>query len=171
MSTAGDGLEKPAIRPALRCRLIGTDSGADGGGDVGGCLVFPEAQDGPALCREVFGGLQVAGHVPVELGAPPVGVGLGTGGVLGAAVPEAAVEEDGDPGAAEEYVDGPPGHAGHRRVDPVAQPPAEQQPSYGQLLGGVAEAWRLIRAATAGDDAVGGTVPVWRRGPTVSRRW
>jgi len=66
--------------------------------------MFPNSQDRPSgggQCAFVFeitsaGGLQLAG--------PPLGVGLGEGGVLGAPVPKAAVHEHGHTRAREDDV-------------------------------------------------------------------
>lgn len=78
-------------------------------------LVLPEAQHRPALRHQVCGRFAVAGDVAVELVAPPFGIGFGVGGVFGAAVPEAAVEEDRDLGPGKGDVDRATGKSGTRR--------------------------------------------------------
>lgn len=59
-------------------------------------LVFPHVQDAPPQAGErgVLG--SVAGNVAVELGTPPIPVVARQRAVVGAAVPEASVDEDRD---------------------------------------------------------------------------
>ena len=65
---------------------------------VGGFLerMLPDADDFPALVPELAGDAAVAGHVGLAFAVPEGAVGFGTGVALGAAVPEASVDEDGD---------------------------------------------------------------------------
>jgi len=58
--------------------------------------VLPEAQDAPAAGAESAGDKTVAGLVAGDLFSPELGVLLGLGGVERAAMPEAAVHEDGE---------------------------------------------------------------------------
>ena len=67
-------------------------------------LVAPDAEDGPAASAEGAGDEAVAGAVGGDLISPEGGVGLGPGGVERAAVPEAAVDENGEPARAEDEV-------------------------------------------------------------------
>lgn len=77
---------------------------ADPHGGDGHVLVLPDAQDGPAFGFEGCCDALVSGDVGVELGDPVVAVGLGHVAVLGAHVPEAAVDEHGDLGLGEDDV-------------------------------------------------------------------
>ena len=61
-----------------------------------GQLMFPDAEDAPAEGAEGAGDEAVAGAVAGNFFAPELGILLGLGGVERAAVPEAAVDEDGE---------------------------------------------------------------------------
>ena len=65
-------------------------------GTAGLEVVFPDAGDAPAAGVEVGADAAVAGAVAAEFLVPEGAVAGGAGLVLGAAVPEAAVEEDGE---------------------------------------------------------------------------
>jgi hypothetical protein len=69
--------------------------------DVGRVFVFPCPDDEPSRLLEAYLGSTVTLDVGVELGAPPLGICLGRDRMLGTAVPEAAVDEDRDPGTGE----------------------------------------------------------------------
>lgn len=70
-------------------------------------VMFPDADDFPAGVVEALVGVGVAAFVGFDFGSPEVGGGAGGGSVvLGAAVPEASVEEDGDFGSGEDEVGG-----------------------------------------------------------------
>ena len=88
-----------------------------------GChvLMLPETDDLPSGLPQPRVGVGVAGAVRLELAAPPLGVRLGPGTVLGAGVPEAAVREDGHPSPREENVRPPPKARQRGAVDPEAQ--------------------------------------------------
>jgi hypothetical protein len=98
--------------------------------DVDGVLMFPCPDDEPSGLTEAFLRPAVPRDVGVELGPPPVGVRLRGDGVIGAAVPEAAVDEDGDPGTGESNV-GPAGKG--PEVDAVAETTAMQLPAKGEF--------------------------------------
>lgn len=92
---------------------VGKGGGHGGDGLVGG-LVFPDPHDRPSLLGEECVVPAVALDRSVELGLPPVTVGLRAGRMVGTAVPEATVDEYGDPlagkydvGGATQRVDGP----------------------------------------------------------------
>ena len=72
------------------------EAGEEAAGVGGFELVAPDAEDGPAAGAEGAGDEAVAGAVGGDLFAPEGGVGFGPGGVNRAAVPEAAVDEDGE---------------------------------------------------------------------------
>lgn len=58
--------------------------------------VLPDADDFPALAAEFAGDAEIASHVVSALFVPELPVGFRAGVALGAAVPEATVDEDGD---------------------------------------------------------------------------
>jgi hypothetical protein len=68
-------------------------------------LVLPYMDGLPAGRRKCSVGLSIALDVPRELGLPVLPVCCGHVGVLGTAVPEAAIDEYGDAGAREGDVD------------------------------------------------------------------
>ena len=75
--------------------------------------MVPNSQDSPSgggQCAFVF---EITSAGGLQLVSPPVGVGLGEGGVLGAPVPKAAVDEHGHTGAGEDDV-GLAAESGHR---------------------------------------------------------
>lgn len=59
--------------------------------------MLPDAQDGPPRCLKGFGVASVAGYIALQLASPPIPVGYRTGGMVWAAVPEAAVDKDSEP--------------------------------------------------------------------------
>jgi hypothetical protein len=58
--------------------------------------MLPDADDFPSLPPELAGDAAVAGHVGLAFAVPEGAVGFRAGVALGAAVPEASVDEDGD---------------------------------------------------------------------------
>lgn len=102
---------------ALTPRLL------DDVGDVGRVFVLPGTDDQPPRFLETLIAPAIPGDVGVELGAPPIGIRLGRHGVLWTTVPEAAIDEDRDPGSGE-------GDVGAARkgcdVHPVANTPTMQ---------------------------------------------
>lgn len=74
---------------------IRNDIGYDAGGSVW-CFVFPEAQNDPTGLREYAAGVVVSSLVCLDLGPPPVLVGLWGCAVQGTAVPETSIDEDGN---------------------------------------------------------------------------
>ena len=99
-------------------------------GNVGRVLMLPSPDDDPSCLAQTLIRPAVTGDVGVKLGPPPVGVRLGSHGVLGTAVPEAAVDEDGDPSAGEGDVG--PARDG-RHVDAIAETPSMQLAPEGTL--------------------------------------
>ncbi len=59
--------------------------------------MLPDADDFPSLLAELAVHASVPGHVVGALFVPELPVGFGAGVALGATVPEASVDEDGDP--------------------------------------------------------------------------
>jgi hypothetical protein len=92
----------------------GTQLGSDACGDgFGSCeRVAPNADNPPASAAKQPGYATVAGAVAGDFALPILAVSLGHAAVPAAAVPEAAVHEDGEAGAAEDEV----GAAGERLV-------------------------------------------------------
>jgi hypothetical protein len=85
-------------------------------------FVLPDPDGEPASPGELSVGVAVATGDAAKLQTPPVDVGLGEVAVLGAGVPEAPIDEHGDPRAAQQYVDAPtPVPARHGPVDDEPQ--------------------------------------------------
>lgn len=110
--------------------------------------MLPEAEDCPSLCFEVLSRLMVPGHVFVELGPPPLRVRLGMRGMLGAAMPEAAIHEDSDFGSREGDVDRAAGHAWYGQVHSIPHACCVQEAANGHLRSGVA---RTLATHAGGD--------------------
>ena len=72
------------------------DSDLDQIGCLGRWDMFPDANNVPSVFLERMVGITVSFHVAIELLRPPLGVGLWEGGVFGAPVPKAPVNEHGD---------------------------------------------------------------------------
>jgi hypothetical protein len=68
----------------------------DNVGDGDRILVLPRPDHAPSYLAQALVGLTVSRDITIELGAPPVGICLGSYGVLRTAVPEASVNEDGN---------------------------------------------------------------------------
>jgi hypothetical protein len=62
-------------------------------------------------------GVSVTGAVRVDLPFPPIRIGLWPARVQRTAMPEAAVDEDGEPGTRKGNIDRPSRPTGHRRKD------------------------------------------------------
>jgi hypothetical protein len=73
-------------------------------GRIDGILVFPYTDDSPPCVPQSLIGVGVAGNIAIDFGSPKFGVLLGWPVVLRASVPEAAVEENRNPGAGEDDV-------------------------------------------------------------------
>lgn len=58
--------------------------------------MLPDADDLPPLAAELAGDAAVAGRVVFAFAVPELPVGFGAGVALGAAVPEASVDKDGN---------------------------------------------------------------------------
>lgn len=69
----------------------------DSFGDVVRLLVLPEPQDRPAVRQEDVVRPPIACDVRAKFRLPPLGIALGERAMFGAQVPEAAVDEYGDP--------------------------------------------------------------------------
>lgn len=113
-----------------------------------GELVLPETQHAPAASAKLAGDKPVAGLVGGDLPAPEFRVLFGLGGVERAAVPEAAVDEDGDAELGENEVgadaEGEPGWADGGETSPSFR--------YGQGLGRSGSAERFRGSTGRGAD-------------------
>lgn len=101
-------------------------------------LMLPEAEDQPASLCELRGCLAVPCPVAVDLGLPVVSIGHRCDEVLGAAVPEAPVDEDSDPKPCE-HDGSPSAQSGSiwRVVDAEAKSGGMEEPSQSDLRLGV----------------------------------
>ena len=125
-----------------QCRLQTSTLCADTRDDpVGGhlrVLVLPDPDRRPPCCQQALVGVEITVLVGFDLLRPVPAVGaMPTTAVLGAAMPEAAVDENGDLGTGEDDV-GLSGKAWERApVDAVAQPAPMKDTSERQLRSGV----------------------------------
>jgi hypothetical protein len=83
--------------------------------------MFPDSDDLPSSFLEPRVGIAVAALVGLDLLPPKVGVASGPGPMLGAAMPEAAVNEDGHPCGGECNIDAPAFVGQDGRVYSVAE--------------------------------------------------
>lgn len=121
----------------LLWRQPGADERLDALGGLLGVFVFPHSDGEPAGLGEFVVGVLVSALVRFDLVAPEIGVVLGPSAVDGTAVPEAAIDVDGDLGLAEDEV-GLATLVGERfGVDSVAEPESEQRFAEGDLGLGV----------------------------------
>lgn len=119
--------------------------------------MLPHPEHGPAQRLQALIRVPIACLVGLELPPPPLAVASGLNSVLGASVPEAAVDEDGKAPACEDDVGASPGQARDRVVDAEAAASAVQ-------LASEEEFWRspctpLRREAPA--RALAGSDPFW----------
>ena len=126
--------------------------------------MLPHSDDRPSEILEAAVGSVVSLHVALELLLPPLGIGLGEGGVVRAAMPEAAIYEDGDPLTGKGDVGAGSTELGDVGVDSIAQPPPVQLPSDRHFGFGpsVADLAHTFRHGGGGGDHFGHrvTVPV-----------
>lgn len=99
--------------------------------------MLPDPEHPPPLLRGHPIGFLVPLLVPLELRYPVVRVSGRDRPMLGAAMPEATVDEDRQTGADEDDVRSASLVRPRREVDTVAKPIREQDPSHGQLRAGV----------------------------------
>jgi hypothetical protein len=93
--------------------------------------VLPDADDFPSLPAELAGDAAIAGHVGLPFAVPEGAVGFGAGVALGAAVPEASIDEDGDLLLGEREV----GLSGQRKMPSPASDLVSLQERQQRLLG------------------------------------
>lgn len=84
-----------------------TDEGLDSSGYLFWILVFPGPDDLPTSLSQLRVGISVSAPIGLDLPTPEVCIAGGPGCVLGAAVPEATIDEDGHPSSGEGNVDAP----------------------------------------------------------------
>ena len=89
--------------------------------------MFPHSYHEPTGLAQAPIGVAIASDVAQQFAAPPGGVGLGPGRMKWADVPEAAVEEHGDAGTAEQQVGATPQGRLRFRVHAVAETTGEHQ--------------------------------------------
>src|SRR5699024_9927045 len=82
---------------------------------------------------EPASGVLVSFHVSRDLGVPVVDVGPGLGAVLGTAVPEAAVDEDGHAGLPKHQVSTTVEVSDRSCVDSIAKTRSVDEPTHGHL--------------------------------------
>lgn len=126
-----------------RLRQLPRESPDDPVCGIHGTLVLPDPDHGPSGCAELGFVEAITLDVSGDLRAPVGGIGSGAGSVFWAVVPEAAINEDGDPLAAKDDV-GPTAQACHRPyVDSIPETTPMQLRSKGKLRSGVALAIAL----------------------------
>ncbi len=119
-------------------------------GNIVSVLVLPAADDGPASGAEPLIGVSIPLLIALDFLRPVPAVGsMNAPAVLGAAVPEASVDEDGDPWPREHDVGLPPEMRLGATVDEVAQAETVKGPTQGKLRSGVTAA--LVAHAPSGD--------------------
>lgn len=84
-----------------------TNNGLDTSGHRLRILVLPDPQDLPARFLKLRIGISVSALVGLDLLTPEICIAGGPGRVLGAAMPKAAIDEDGHPRRREGDVDAP----------------------------------------------------------------
>jgi len=107
-----------------------------------GCVVLPHSYDTPASLFELRVGVCVSSAIRLDLLAPPLGVLLWPCAVLRTPVPEAPVDENGDPEPWERDV-GTAAGARQRVVDAKAKATAVKQRPKGGFGRGVSLSLRL----------------------------
>lgn len=95
-----------------------------------GQFVLPDAENQPAIGHQCLSVATIPGAIGTELRLPPVGVGFRGDSVLGAAVPEASIDEDRYAGPTENHIR-PPRQAAHVHLE--AQTAAVQLAAQGDL--------------------------------------
>ena len=89
-------------------------------------FVLPEPKNRPPQLHQMTIGVPVALDIPAEFGLPPIGIVLRSDPVLRATVPEASIDEDGDPRGAEEQIRASSRHIRQGRIDSIPESAAVQ---------------------------------------------
>lgn len=82
-------------------------------------LVLPKPERHPAQCPQMVVSLTVPLHVLTQLRQPPLAVRRRETGVFGTHVPEATIDEHGDPRGAKQQISTTPRHARKESIHPV----------------------------------------------------
>jgi hypothetical protein len=98
--------------------------------DIRRLFVLPEAQDLPACICQQGRGLNVPGNISLYFELPPFSVGDWHVRMLRTAVPEAAIDEDGDPESGKSNVNGSARSTGDLHTHPVAKALEVQEASH-----------------------------------------
>ncbi len=118
---SGSGTQPLRNRVGPQRSAVGIDA-MNPVGSVARILVFPDTHDGPSCGVKAGVDLLIALHVSFKLRRPIVGVGLRRRSVFGTAVPEAAVDKDGNASRREHDIGS---DAEPVRVDPVVRAKSE----------------------------------------------
>lgn len=102
-------------------------------------FMFPDPYRSPSLCAQAHVRIGIALLVGVNLVVPPIGIVLGRNVVLGAAMPETAINENCHLGGPEGDVRAASRHTGQRTVDPIAKTERKQGATQGNFRRGVAD--------------------------------
>ena len=102
-------------------------------------FMFPDPHRRPSFGAQAHVRIGIAFLVGVNLVVPPIGIVLGRNVVLGAAMPETAINEDCHLGGPEGDVSAASRHTGQRAVDPVAKTERKQGMTQGNFRRGVAD--------------------------------
>src|SRR3569623_3416173 len=108
--------------PRLRLRLARANDVGDSSSCFARHLVGPDSHDLPSIDLQPCVGIAVANLIRDDLCAPELGVLLGTGRKSWAAVPEAPIDEDGDPRACQGQISNPARISRDGHMDSEAQP-------------------------------------------------
>ncbi len=98
--------------------------------------MLPDTYNRPTELAEYSIRVTVTLDVGLKLRRPPVGIALHRDEVLGAAVPEAAIDEDGNLRSGERDVDRAAGESGHSVANPVPEAPCMEFATQEHFRGG-----------------------------------
>lgn len=118
--------------------------------------MLPDPDTQPSCLGEECVNLPVPIDVALELRSPVIRVGLWIRRVIGAAVPEAPIDEDGDTSAPKDEIGSSPDRFQGSSGDPISKALAVEYAAKREFRG------RVARSVSLHD-----TAPGWCRGPTV----
>jgi hypothetical protein len=113
-----------AHRSALSTAGAAADNLVNFGGLCAWILVRPDPDNLPPSLGQTHVRIGVAPTIRLDLASPPVGVGLRPGGMFGAAVPEAPIDEDRNACLCENHVGFAAETTERSQVNPESQPAA-----------------------------------------------
>jgi hypothetical protein len=148
--SAGAGISRSGARPRRHHQLDGLgeragvhysrcDRAEDRTRNLLGWFVFPESEDSPTCFSKRVIRLDISSDVALKLRQPVVAIPLGECGVLGAAMPEAAVNKNGYSAFGEDYV-GSAASTEWCEIDAVSEPGGMEQTTNCQFRSGVSSA-------------------------------